>query len=75
MTDDGFRMTNCVRHRCLFVNDTLLVVGSTQGKEFPLWMSTNPTKGEWKELLHKSEAAAWDPQIFWDKDKDEVYEY
>ena len=68
-------MTNCVRHRCLFVNDTLLVVGSTQGKEFTLWMSTNPTKGEWKELLHKSETAAWDPQIFWDKDKDEVYEY
>jgi xylan 1,4-beta-xylosidase len=58
-----------------FVNDTLLVVGSTQGKEFPLWMSTNPSKGEWKELLHKSEAAAWDPQIFWDKEKDEVYEY
>lgn len=58
-----------------FVNDTLLVVGSTQGKEFPLWMSTNPAKGEWKELIHKSEAAAWDPQIFWDKDTDEVYEY
>nr|WP_294773777.1 family 43 glycosylhydrolase [uncultured Flavobacterium sp.] len=58
-----------------FVNDTLLVVGSTHGKDFPLWMSTNPAKGEWKELIHKSEAAAWDPQIFWDKDTDEVYEY
>lgn len=58
-----------------FVNDTLLVVGSTQGKEFPIWMSTNPTKDDWKELVHKSEAAAWDPQIFWDKEKDEVYEY
>jgi hypothetical protein len=58
-----------------FVNDTLLVVGSTQGKEFPLWMTTNPERGEWKELVHKSEAAAWDPQIFWDKDTDEVYEY
>ncbi len=58
-----------------FVNDTLLVVGSTHGKEFPLWMSINPSKGEWKELVHKSEAAAWDPQIFWDKEKDEVYEY
>ena len=58
-----------------FVNDTLLVVGSTHGKDFPLWMSTNPKKGEWKELIHKSEAAAWDPQIFWDKEKDEVYEY
>lgn len=58
-----------------FVNDTLLVVGSTHGKDFPLWMSTNPKKGEWKELIHKSEAAAWDPQIFWDKETDEVYEY
>lgn len=58
-----------------FVNDTLLVVGSTQGKEFPIWMSINPTMDDWKELVHKSEAAAWDPQIFWDKDKDEVYEY
>lgn len=58
-----------------FVNDTLLVVGSTQGKEFPIWMSTNPSKDDWKEVVHKSEAAAWDPQIFWDKEKDEVYEY
>ena len=58
-----------------FVNDTLLVVGSTHGKDFPIWMSTNPAKNEWKELVHKSEAAAWDPQIFWDKEKDEVYEY
>lgn len=58
-----------------FVNDTLLVVGSTQGKEFPIWMSTNPSTDDWKELIHKSEAAAWDPQIFWDKEKDAIYEY
>lgn len=58
-----------------FVNDTLLVVGSTHTKEFPIWMSTEPEKGIWKELVHKSQAAAWDPQIFWDKDSDEVYEY
>lgn len=58
-----------------FVNDTLLVVGSTHTKEFPIWMSTNPEKGEWKELVHKSEAGAWDPQIFWDKETDQVYEY
>lgn len=58
-----------------FVNDTLLVVGSTHTKEFPIWMSTNPSKGEWKELVHKSQAGAWDPQIFWDQEKDEVYEY
>lgn len=58
-----------------FVNDTLLVVGSTHGKEFPIWMSTNPSVDDWKELVHKSEAGAWDPQLFWDKEKDEVYEY
>jgi len=58
-----------------FVHDTLLGVGSTQGKEFPIWMSTNPSVDDWKELVHKSEAAAWDPYIFWDKEKDEVYEY
>jgi hypothetical protein len=58
-----------------FVHDTLLVVGSTQTKEFPIWMSTNPSAGNWKELVHKSQAAAWDPQIFWDKETDKVYEY
>lgn len=58
-----------------FVNDTLIVVGSTHTKDFPIWMSTNPDKNEWKELVHKSEAAAWDPQIFWDEDTDEIYEY
>lgn len=58
-----------------FVNDTLLVVGSTHGKEFPIWMSKNPSKDDWKELVHKSQAGAWDPQIFWDREKDEVWEY
>ena len=58
-----------------FVNDTMLVVGSTHGKEFPIWMSTNPAVDDWKELVHKFEAGAWDPQIFWDKDTDEVYLY
>lgn len=58
-----------------FVNDTLVVVGSTHTKEFPIWMSTNPSVDDWKELVHKSQAGAWDPQIFWDKEKDEVYEY
>ena len=58
-----------------FVNDTLLVIGSTHTKDFPLWMSKNPKTDDWKELVHKSEAAAWDPQIFWDKEKDEVYMY
>lgn len=58
-----------------FVNDTLLVIGSTHTRDFPLWMSKNPKTDDWKELVHKSEAGAWDPQIFWDKEKDEVYMY
>ncbi|GGB80391.1 endo-1,4-beta-xylanase [Flavobacterium suaedae] len=58
-----------------YVNDTLLVVGSTHTKDFPIWMSTNPEVDDWKELVHNFEAAAWDPQIFWDEDTDEVYLY
>jgi xylan 1,4-beta-xylosidase len=58
-----------------FVNDTLLVVGSTHSKDFPIWMSTKPEGDNWKELVHKFEAGAWDPQIFWDKEKNEVYLY
>ena len=58
-----------------FVNDTLLVIGSTLSKEFPLWMSKNPETDDWKELVHKHQAGAWDPQIFWDQEKDEVYMY
>ncbi|MFM2229786.1 MAG: hypothetical protein RL607_1044 [Bacteroidota bacterium] len=58
-----------------FVHDSLLVVGSTQGKEFPIWMSKNPKVDDWKELVHKSEAGAWDPYIFWDQEHDAVYEY
>lgn len=58
-----------------FVNDTLLVIGSTHTKEFPIWMSNNPETDQWKELVHKHEAGAWDPQIFWDEEKDEIYMY
>ena len=58
-----------------FVNDTLLVLGSTHTKEFPVWMSTNPEVDDWKELVNKQQAGAWDPQIFWDREKDEIYLY
>ena len=58
-----------------FVNDTLLVIGSTHTKEFPIWMSKNPEVDDWKELVHKQQAGAWDPQIFWDKEKDDLYLY
>ena len=58
-----------------FVNDTLMVIGSTQTKEFALWMSTNPEKDDWKKLVENHQTGAWDPQIFWDKENDELYEY
>lgn len=58
-----------------FVNDTLLVIGSTHTKEFALWMSTNPEKDDWKKLVENHQTSAWDPQIFWDVAKDELYEY
>nr|WP_322626046.1 family 43 glycosylhydrolase [uncultured Flavobacterium sp.] len=57
------------------VRDTMIVVGSTHGKDFPIWMSTKPDGDNWKELVHKFEAGAWDPHIFWDKDTDELYLY
>lgn len=58
-----------------YVNDTLLAIGSTHSKNFPIWMSTDPETDNWKELVHNFEAGAWDPQIFWDEDTDEVYLY
>jgi xylan 1,4-beta-xylosidase len=58
-----------------FVNDTLTVIGSTQTKEFALWMNTTPEKDSWKKLVENHQTGAWDPQIFWDKEKDELYEY
>jgi xylan 1,4-beta-xylosidase len=33
------------------VGETLLVLGSTHTKTFPLWMSTNPTVDKWKEAV------------------------
>lgn len=57
------------------VRDTMIVVGSTHGKDFPIWMSTKPDGDNWKELVNKFEAGAWDPHIFWDKDTDELYLY
>ena len=35
----------------LVLGDTLLVIGSTHDKNFPLWMSTNPQKMNGKKLL------------------------
>jgi hypothetical protein len=50
------------------LGDTLLVIGSTYQKNFPIWMSTNPRKDEWKEAVDSFEVGAWDPSFFLDDD-------
>ncbi|HEY0067515.1 MAG TPA: family 43 glycosylhydrolase, partial [Flavisolibacter sp.] len=48
--------------------DTLLVIGSTHEKNFPIWMSTNPRTDSWKEVIDSFEVGAWDPAFFPDDD-------
>jgi len=50
------------------IGDTLLLIGSTYTKDFPLWMSTNPTLDEWKEAVDSFQVGAWDPAFFLDDD-------
>lgn len=50
------------------LGDTLLVIGSTYSKNFPIWMSTNPKLDEWKVLVDSFELGAWDPSFFEDED-------
>jgi hypothetical protein len=53
----------------IVLGDTLLVIGSTHEKNFPLWMSVNPRKDEWKEAVDSFQAGAWDPAFFLDDDQ------
>lgn len=52
----------------LVLGDTLLVIGSTHTKTFPLWMSTNPTVDSWTEAVDSFAVGAWDPAFFADDD-------
>jgi hypothetical protein len=52
----------------LVLGDTLLVIGSTYTKDFPIWMSTNPKVDEWKEVVDSFAVGAWDPAFFADDD-------
>ncbi|MDP9043091.1 MAG: family 43 glycosylhydrolase, partial [Bacteroidota bacterium] len=52
----------------LVLGDTLVIVGSTYTKNFPLWMSTNPKKDQWTEAVDSFQAGAWDPALFLDDD-------
>lgn len=50
------------------IGDTMLVFGSTYGRDFPIWMSTNPKGDEWSEAVHKFDIGGWDPAFFTDDD-------
>lgn len=50
------------------IGDTMLVFGSTYGREFPIWMSTDPKANVWKEAVHKFDIGGWDPAFFTDDD-------
>jgi hypothetical protein len=59
----------------LVLGDTLLLIGSTHTPGFPLWMSTNPQGGDWKEAVDSfwvstdaGKGGAWDPAFFLDED-------
>ena len=58
----------------LVLGDTLLVIGSTYAKNFPLWMSTDPQRDTWTEAVDSFQAGAWDPAFFADDDE-RVYIY
>ena len=51
------------------MGDTLFLIGSTYTKDFPLWMSTNPTVDDWKEAVDSFQVGAWDPSFFYDADR------
>jgi beta-xylosidase len=48
--------------------DTMLVFGSTYSTNFPIWMSTDPKKNEWKEAIDSLAIGGWDPDFFLDDD-------
>lgn len=52
----------------LVLGDTLFVIGSTHTKDFPLWMSTDPTHDTWKEAVDSFKVGAWDPSFLADDD-------
>jgi len=50
------------------IGDTMLVFGSTYGRDFPIWMSTDPKNNNWSEAVHKFDIGGWDPAFFTDDD-------
>ncbi|HEY6976995.1 MAG TPA: family 43 glycosylhydrolase, partial [Chitinophagaceae bacterium] len=58
----------------LATSDTLFVIGSTYTLDFPLYMSMNPTKDDWKEAVDSFKVGAWDPALF-QNDDGQLYIY
>jgi len=54
--------------------DTLLAFGSTYTSSFPIWMSTDPKSGVWKEAIDSLKIGGWDPAFFVDDDE-KLYMY
>lgn len=52
----------------LVLGDTLLLLGSTYTKAFPVWMSTDPRTDTWHEAVDSFKVGAWDPAFFKDDD-------
>lgn len=50
------------------IGDTMLVFGSTYGRDFPIWMSTAPKQNQWQEAVHRFDIGGWDPAFFTDDD-------
>ena len=57
------------------VGDTLFLIGSTYTKDFPLWMSTNPTVDEWKEAVDSFQVRRMGSFIFPGDDDGRFYIY
>lgn len=50
------------------IGDTMIVFGSTYGRDFPIWMSTNPKSNTWTQLVEAFDIGGWDPAFFTDDD-------
>jgi len=56
------------------IGDTMIVFGSTYGRTFTIWMSTNPKANDWKPLVDSFDIGGWDPSFFTD-DNGKLYMY
>lgn len=50
------------------IGDTMLVFGSTYGRDFPIWMSTDPKSNSWSKRVEAFDMGGWDPSFFTDDD-------